>query len=785
MKQFMIARSNMRKNISATITLCILIGVASFLLYTGSSVLFHLSSFLDQKNESLNGPDFIAGVPMQYKDKVSKMLKGMDGYESMETEEAILKDGCGFRNITKNEKKQTMGLLCLNADAKREMAEFEIIDEGSEKKENSIILPYALKSASGYETGDLVEIGSDGVVKTYEIYGFAEDVVFSSPTNLSYYKCFVFDDMFQNLMEEERETSKVTYMKIKLLDGFSGSDFDEAFVKETSIQFKEAASVFLGLNYETMKVGSTATLNVIMALLVVFSIVILIIAMVVIRFTIVMHVEENIKNIGSLEAMGFTNGLIRQAFVIQFALISVLSYLVGLIAALLSGGWISGVISSSIGLRWSSRPDCIVAAMGLAVTVILILSIVVHTTGKIKKITPITALRSGIHTHNFKKNHLPYDTVNLPFSLHTGLKGMFQNKRQNISMSIIALLLAFVSIFTATLYYNFVVEPSAFLRIIGMEKAQIIATYTGEQPEEAKAQIEAIAGVRKVLPYTMDNRTLQFGEKEASCSFIICSDYDQVEISTVYKGRYPVHDNEIAVSNVVLKKLGAAIGDVVSLKGEGTTTDYLVVGVTEHINQLGQSASVTVDGIKRANPEYQANNWYIYLDDADNVNECMDQISDMILTQIKLTNLEETFATTLESIIYAVKTICGLFALICAGVVVLILFFLVKVKIVKERTSIGIQKSLGFTTKQLILNNIISFTPVVLFGVVVGVILAIFLINPLTVMMFSVAGIESCNLIIRPTIVVIVAGILVLLAVLTVAGVSARIRKINPRELFL
>ncbi|MBE5962190.1 MAG: ABC transporter permease [Lachnospiraceae bacterium] len=785
MKQFMIARSNMKKNVSATITLCILICIASFLLYTGSSVLFHLGGFLDEKNESFNGPDFIAGVPLEKKESVSELIEEMDGYESMETEDAILKDGCGFRNITQNEKKQIMGFLCFNADTVREKGTFRIIDEGSEKKENSIILPYAMKSGSGYETGDLVEIGSDGVVKIYEVYGFAEDVVFSSPSNLSYYKCFVYDDMFHDLMQEERETNKITYMKIKLKDGFSSSDFDDAFVKETSTRFKQDSWMFLGLNYETMKTGAAATLNVIMALLVVFSVIILVIAMVVIRFTIVMHIEENIRNIGSLEAMGFTNGLIRQAFVIQFAGITVLSYLVGLLIALCNSGWIAGIISSAIGLKWISSPDLLVAGLGLIVTVVLILSITIQATRKVKKITPIAALRSGIHTHNFKKNHLPYDTVNLPFTLHTGLKGMFQNKRQNIAIGIISLMLAFVSIFSATIYYNFVVEPSAFLRIIGMEKGQIIVTYEGEKPEEAKQQIAGLDGVKKVLPYATHNRTLQFGEKEASTGFIVCADYDQVEIQTIYQGRYPVHDNEIAVSNVILKKLGAKIGDVISLKGEGTTTDYLVVGMTEHINQLGQSASITVDGMKRAEADYQANNWYVYLENEKDTERYMDQITDLLSEDVKLMNLEETFITTLQTIVQAVTAICGLFGVICAAVVVLILFFLVKVKLLKERTTIGIQKALGFTTKQLIAHNILSFIPVVFAGVAAGAVLAVFLVDPLTVMMFSIAGVESCELLIFPAIVAGVAVILIVLALLTITGVSARIRRIKPRELFL
>lgn len=76
-----------------------------------------------------------------------------------------------------------------------------------------------------------------------------------------------------------------------------------------------------------MKVGLSATIQIVMAILVMFAMLLILISMVVIRFSIASYIEEDIKNLGSMEAIGFTSSMIQKSFIAQFVLITTIGFL--------------------------------------------------------------------------------------------------------------------------------------------------------------------------------------------------------------------------------------------------------------------------------------------------------------------------------------------------------------------------------------------------------------------------------------------------------------------------
>jgi putative ABC transport system permease protein len=145
--------------------------------------------------------------------------------------------------------------------------------------------------------------------------------------------------------------------------------------------------------------------------------------------------------------------------------------------------------------------------------------------------------------------------------------------------------------------------------------------------------------------------------------------------------------------------------------------------------------------------------------------------------------MEDIFKTTLSSITQSLTMICITIGVITAFIVVLILYFLVKVKILRERNVIGINKALGFTTGQLILHNNIALGTIILVSTVLGSALAVLTVNPLCIMMLSSVGISNANFIISPSLIGISIVLMEALTLITTTLVSVRIRKVNPREL--
>jgi putative ABC transport system permease protein len=784
MKLLMLAKSSFRKNRSSAITLLFLIITATLFLYIGIHVLTNLGGFLDKKHDTLNGADFITLVPDVYSDYIADVIDGMEESVAMEQEKAIVYHTGSVQNKKLQEKAQSIGIIIMNADEERNIQQLKIIDKADTITEDSIIVPYSLKSVQGYQTGDTIEVSFREDVDTYTIYGFCEDIFFSTTANISFYKCFVPDQTFQKLRASSDSVSKYTYIKTQLKEGISSGDFEDEFIRSASSNTDCDSGTTINLNYESMKIGTTVTINIIMMVLVFFAALVIIISMVVIRFTVITHIEEDIKNIGSMEAVGFTNRMIQTSLIIEFMTITLLGFLGGILLSLVSTGTITNVISSSIGLTWQMKPGLTSMLLSFIIIALMILLITIKVTRRIAKITPIMALRNGIETYHFDKNHFPLDKMKGSLNMILGLKQIFNNKKQSISIAIIGTLMSFTIVFSIAMYHNFVKDETAFIRLVGMERSDLaVVCYEGNYDTVYDIAAKT-TGVAKSLHYTNENLVLRFGDKETTTNTFICNDFDKIAVSTIIDGRYPKHDNEIAISTVNQRRLGAEIGDVLSVKSKESSFDYMVVGITQHINGLGQSASITEEGMLRCNSNFVPVSLYLYLEEDVDVADTIALLEQSLEEyNISIVNMEDIFDTTLSSITQSITLICITIGIITSVIVVLILYYLVKVKIIREKNLIGINKALGFTTGQLIVHNNVALGTIVLFSTLLGSALAVTTINPLCTLMLSAVGIRNGSFLIPPSLIGISLIIMEVLTLITTTLVSLRIRKVNPREL--
>jgi putative ABC transport system permease protein len=245
--------------------------------------------------------------------------------------------------------------------------------------------------------------------------------------------------------------------------------YNDNFYKKINDKIPEANNSISSLDLDSMKVGAGIFLIIIMSIMIAFSLIIIVIALTVIRFAIVTYIEGNMKNIGSMEALGYTGKELVTATILQFGLLAAVGIAIGLILSISCSGAVTNLASSTIGLVWNGNVNLI----ALLITIVLIMALVVViaylTAAKLKKITPIIAMREGINTHNFKKNHLPLNRSVFGINTTIGLKALLQNMKQNITVMIIVTLLSFVCVLAFTANYNF--------NIKGIRNSRIPSSY--------------------------------------------------------------------------------------------------------------------------------------------------------------------------------------------------------------------------------------------------------------------------------------------------------------------
>ena len=788
MRLLLIAKDNIKKKKGNALILFLLVAMAVLLLYTGISALYNMESVIDNRNAATNGADYALFTLSAQTDEIESLLNKQEEMQYLEDEKVIYASGVKF--YQENESKENASQLeffLLDKNADRKLSTIQLTDQGKEWKENSIILPYYMKVGMGYKTGDTIHLSYNNETYSFEIYGFTEDVMFATPTNISAEKCFISTEYFQKYSKEWGNVG--TFYRADLKDGCSIEQF-ESNMNQTLNQ-KIADYKYLNnwsFNYDTMKYGAGISANIFMGVLTAFSILLIFIALVVVYFNITNFIEMNIKNIGMLEASGYTSLQLMAATVLEFLIISIFGIGIGLLCATGASKLIGGILSASIGLRWEIGFDWMSAVLSVASTLLLMIISVGICSRKYRKISPLDALRNGIHTHNFKKNRFRLDTVRLPLNIAIGLKSITYNRKKNVVICFIIVLLTFCANEAASIYQNFAVNDDKLIEITGFETPDITVAMKSsdsnalkEAMKTVKQQVKTTDGINQVLEYTAFDMICKHGKKQVTINCDAYDDTSALKINNVLSGRRPEYDNEIMLTTSMTEKLGASIGDVVYLEMNGERKDYLIVGICQGINHLGRKGMITKDGIQRLSADITPSCLYVYADPNTDLNALIHNLQKKLSGEdVAITNFQNYIASTMSSIVTAMKILCLVMVTVVILVIAMILVLLIMIQLVRDQKQLGIYKALGYTTRQLIVQTAMSYIMLVSIGAVIGCVLAWFGVNPSFVICLSVFGIEKCSMHISLLYMFGIVAAIILWASLIAVLCSIRIRKIVP-----
>lgn len=97
----------------------------------------------------------------------------------------------------------------------------------------------------------------------------------------------------------------------------------------------------------------------------------------------------------------------------------------------------------------------------------------------------------------------------------------------------------------------------------------------------------------------------------------------------------------------------------------------------------------------------------------------------------------------------------------------------------------GIMKTLGYTSGQIIMSIVLSYFPFILIPALIGSLLGYFVMTDLIRIIISSMGIMSLKLKVLPSMLIQVTVFLTLAGLLTTLAQSAKIRKLTSYELLM
>ncbi|WP_034450790.1 ABC transporter permease [Butyrivibrio sp. AE2032] len=768
---FFIAKNNIKKHKGEVAIIFALIFIAAVLLFTSLSLILSGSNMIKECDEKYHVADLLVVARITDEDRLDEILDPIEGYEMKESVPLIITGADYCYSDMEPEDAISYGFYIFDSAKPTYLNGYP--EEFNDLKDDEITLPYYMSYT--VNAGDRFTIKITNKDYEFKVKGFTENLYFATSMNISGFNVLVSHDVFEEISENVDPACNRTAVNFKVKDGVDINEFDRTVQNAFPGDIK-----FTTTDRPTMNVATTGMSNVACSIILIFTVMLVVMSVIIMHFSIKNFIELNVQNIGLLQATGYTAKELRLACILEQMIIGLFATAAAVIAGIFCSRpltVLSGTLMGLSGFSGICIPALISTLAGIPVMVLLGSLIA---TSSYKKLTVLEALRSGITSHNFKKNHFPLESSRLPLSLVMAGKNIFGSGKKSVFITLIVAGLAFSTCLGFTLFQNWALDQSALLKLVGFEAADIQVDAPGN--EEFVRDMMADENVEKVNKWsTISSMEVSYLDKSTSLGIDVYSDIGLIENEYVLEGHLPNNGNEIVLTTVEAENIGASLGDIVNVKSltDDGTVPYTVCGIDQKINNMGKKAVMNEEGAKRLNPDYQFSEVLVYLKDSSRAKELKKQW-EKEYTDFQFTLVDDLIGSTISTIKAAMEGICVIFIIATCFVVILTQLLLTRAQVIRERTDLGVSKALGYTSGELIRRTLMTNMPTIALGVILGLLLHIAFANRSILFGLSSFGIRQNDFSTDPKWYAITAAIILICAVITAFLSGRSITKLEP-----
>lgn len=735
---FILSVSRIKINIKSSTILALFILICAFLLRIVFSIDENFEKTFFDTYKNTNSSNYVYIIPKSYyekeEDNINLFLKSYSSVEDYDSEDGLL---LMDTTIMSKGKKDLRGLWIIrNIDNQSRFSKFSLVEKTEENFDNAIYLPLICKNFFGFRIGDNLDFQISGSIKKFTVAGFTEDILFGNRSSIAFY---VDEGNFLKL-----SSSVVSDFKAKLIFINSDKNFNEDEITELFKDVPYLSST--SLNNALFSMNSS--MNIYKHIVVFFAILNITIVSLIIHLRIKDSLYKECKDIGVMKSQGFTNLQIIFSYIIQYAIISTIGSILGILLSLLTYDFIFPILTAETGLYWINYISIWAVLKILFIILFVIFIIVIITSKSIYKMQIVESLRGYSYTQN-PTGKKPVKNLYFSPTLFMSWNIFFSNKRKNVVSSIIIAISVFIVSIFIILFVNIVQDGNGLSQIAGMEKFDIV--YKLKNPKDIEiiaSEIENYDGVKSVVNAVGPGRGEILCDGEFKANTSVYSNYNKIDGIGLYDGRYPKHDNEVAISHIVSKVLNKGIGDIVILKNEYQINDnekeYVITGLTQGSYTGGKDIFFTMNGLKKINKEADWQSSYIYLEKNISVDDITQKIKENYLNRVDyIENFKSIFNSQFSSIKNSISSLLTVSLFITLFISMATTFLLVQTIINNNSKTFGILRVMGFKRRQIALQVIMSILPMLAIGTIIGCISSFLLSNDLLIILLSSIGVYS------------------------------------------
>ena len=783
-----ILKKDLKRKRAMNVILLVFIILATMFVSSSVNNIISVTTALDNYLDMADAPDYFAAtMNKSSSDDIGEIIKNAESADRFGIEEMlymsqmnVLRDGEPL-NASSNTQ-------ILQSDKDISMNYF--LDDNSilesVKPGEFYMTSYAMENL-GLDIGDKITVEINDVSKEFTLAGGFKDAVLGSDM-ISMTRFFISAEEFE------------TYTSDEMTNTMYGGNFCYIHTDDVEKMLSEISDMTdsFAFTMDRAIIKFTYVFDMIVTgLILAVSIILIAIAFVVLRFTITFTLSEEYREIGVMKAIGIGNMKIRGLYLTKYAALSVIGAVIGLALSFPFGEMLMSVSSKSVII--SDQNHVFINIICALLVIVVILLFCFGCTGKVKKMTPIDAIRNGQTGERFrKKSVMSLGKSKLPAIPFLALNDIVSSpKRYSIIALTFFLCLSLMLMLSATAS---TLKSDTMINTFGMAPCDVTMN-TGDKMMNFMTE-----GSREKLEDYLDDMEQTLAEngmpteciQELFFNLTVSHDGHEKKITTyqgtgstmdMYEytaGTVPQNSNEIAITRIAAESINADIGDTITMKTVDGEKEYIITAffqamynqgygirlhTDEDINYIQSSGGTSLQIRFTDNP-----------DDAE-IQRRIEKLRELypdyqdILTSSKWVQKNVGVSETLDS----VKLLVAILTVVLSA---LITILMERSFIAKEQGEIALMKAVGTRNSKICAYHTLRFLFVGIIAVIISEIFAMPLTHICVDPIFKMMGMElAVEYVINPVEIYLIFPVIVL-ATTTVSAflTSLYTRKIKSSD---
>ncbi|WP_225340890.1 ABC transporter permease [Lysinibacillus capsici] len=593
-----------------------------------------------------------------------------------------------------------------------------------------------------YWKDGIADLGDTVIVQdqTFTIAGFLRDSQMNSMLASS--KRFLVSEQDYAAIQEAGTVEYLIEFRLKNLADLK--NFEEAY---TSAGLEANGPT---ITYKLFQMLNAISDGLMIAVILLISVLVVAIAFMCIRFTLLTKIEEDTREIGVMKAIGLRVADIQKMYLAKYGVIAVIGCMLGFACSF----FLRDILLENIRLFMGETDKVsliwLFTGLGLLLVFFVIMSYVRSVLKQFRKLSATQAMRFG--TTQGKGQHAKLLNLSankrLPINLFLGMKDVLSRKTLYATMLAVLVLATFIIIVPQNLHNT--IAAKSFITYMGIGNSDIrIDIPQGKQNEQQVAavmdRLEHDTAIKNYTVLTTKKFTTIAKDGTAQNLKIELGDHTIFPLEYAH-GEAPVAPNEVALSVLNAEELQKKVGDSLAVVINREKKNLRVSGIYSDITNGGKTAKAAFSD------QSTDSMWSVIYSTMANPSLVADKRAEYAKTFsfAKVSGIDDyihqTFGTTIHAIEKAARAALVIALLLC----VLVTLLFMNMLIAKDQAPIAIMKALGFTNVDIATQYAARSIFVLLLAISMGTLLANTLGEYLTSTVIASFGAASFDFMINP-----------------------------------